>query len=123
MTQQEFHYRVGMMVTTEEFDAINTVYMAADVNKDEFCMYWKKMNRTRIQQATRKAREEQTRGRLKFEVKTIYDIYFKRVDDDTKLCERVMNRRALAVLAKAGIKTEGQALLTVCCNMALFLKE
>lgn len=48
MTKQEFENRVKMIVTDNEFDAINTVYMNSDFDKDEFCTMWRKMNRKRI---------------------------------------------------------------------------
>lgn len=71
MTQQEFEQRVGMAVDAAEFEAINTVYMASDVDKDEFCMYWKKMNLTRIQLAKRDAKAVQERQKKK---SAVYDI-------------------------------------------------
>ena len=51
MTQQEFHTRVQMEVSAEEFEAINVVYMHSDLGKDEFCALWVKMNQTRVSQA------------------------------------------------------------------------
>ena len=68
MTQQEFTQRAKVEVTAEEFEAINLVYMNSDLDKDEFCTMWRKMNRSRVQKALaeRKAQfeEEQKRNRL-----------------------------------------------------------
>lgn len=57
MMKQEFESRVGMKVSNEEFDAINLVYMNSDIEKDEFCKMWAKMNAKRIS-AYRKAEKE-----------------------------------------------------------------
>ena len=48
MLQQEFENRVGMQVSAKEYAAIEQVYMNSDVDKDEFCKLWAKMNRQRI---------------------------------------------------------------------------
>lgn len=48
MLQQEFESRVGIAVSANEYAAIEQVYMNSDVEKDEFCKLWAKMNRQRI---------------------------------------------------------------------------
>lgn len=48
MLQHEFESRVGIEVSAKEYAAIEQVYMASDVEKDEFCKLWAKMNRQRI---------------------------------------------------------------------------
>lgn len=48
MTQQEFTLRTNVKVNDDEFDAINTVYMNSDIDKDAFCKIWKKMNASRV---------------------------------------------------------------------------
>ena len=48
MTQQEFTQRVNVEVSNSEFEAINVVYMNSELDKDEFCKMWVKMNKTRI---------------------------------------------------------------------------
>lgn len=57
MTQHEFESRVGVKVSTIEYASIERVYMDSDVEKDEFCKLWSKMNRNRIAaiQAEKKA--------------------------------------------------------------------
>lgn len=37
MTRQEFTERTGVQVTEEQFAKINAMYMATDLDKDEFC--------------------------------------------------------------------------------------
>ncbi len=48
MLQTEFQDRVGMVVTPTEYQAIEVVYNASDLLKDDFCKAWKKMNAVRI---------------------------------------------------------------------------
>lgn len=57
MTQKEFQDRVKMQVPAEEYAAIEVVYMNSDLEKDEFCKMWAKMNAKRIA-AYRKAEKE-----------------------------------------------------------------
>lgn len=42
MTQQEFETHTGLTVTTNEYTYIERVYMASNLQKDEFCNEWKK---------------------------------------------------------------------------------
>lgn len=51
MTQQEFTKRTKVEVNTNEFEAIHVVYMASDLDKDEFCKVWCKMNKSRVEKA------------------------------------------------------------------------
>lgn len=51
MTQREFTQRTLVEVSAEEFNAIHVVYMSCDLDKDEFCKVWCKMNKTRVQAA------------------------------------------------------------------------
>lgn len=51
MIQHEFESRVGIKVSATEYAAIEQVYMSSDVEKDEFCKLWAKMNRVRIANA------------------------------------------------------------------------
>lgn len=57
MLQQEFENRVKMSVSVEEFNAINHVYMVSDLDKDEFCKMWCKMNFKRVAAAKKEQRE------------------------------------------------------------------
>lgn len=51
MTQQEFTQRTKVEVSNDEFWAINEVYNNSDLDKDEFCKMWCKMNKSRVQNA------------------------------------------------------------------------
>lgn len=75
MTQQEFTERTMVEVSVEEYSAIETVYMNSDLDKDEFCKMWRKMNKTRVENAKVermiKAKDEVNRDTLhKFYHKT-----------------------------------------------------
>lgn len=61
MTQKEFQDRVKMQVSAGEYTAIEVVYMNSDLEKDEFCKMWAKMNAKRIA-AYRKAEKENKRN-------------------------------------------------------------
>lgn len=51
MTKQEFTNRTLVQVTDEEYAAIEVVYMASDLEKDQFCKMWCNMNKSRVQNA------------------------------------------------------------------------
>lgn len=48
MNKQEFENRVLVKVSEVEYEAIETVYMNSDLDKDEFCKLWCKMNARRV---------------------------------------------------------------------------
>lgn len=61
MLQSEFTAR-AIPVSTEEYNHIEQVYLNSDLDKDEFCKVWCKMNASRVkaykkQQAELKAKE------------------------------------------------------------------
>lgn len=58
MTQQEFESRVSMKVSYKEFEAINEVYMNSDLDKDDFCKAWIKMNQSRVNKAKAEAKAQ-----------------------------------------------------------------
>lgn len=65
MLQSEFKDRTGVDVSFEEYQAIENVYMESDLNKDDFCKMWCKMNASRIRaakkaQAEKEAKEKET---------------------------------------------------------------
>lgn len=64
MTQQEFTSRTLVEVSTEEFWAINEVYNNSDIDKDEFCKLWRKMNANRVAEAKAKAKAQAEQERI-----------------------------------------------------------
>ena len=65
MTQQEFQTRVQMEVLPEEFDAINIVYLNCNLDKDDFCKMWVKMNESRVKKAIAEAKKAQREAERK----------------------------------------------------------
>jgi hypothetical protein len=90
MTQQEFTQRVNVEVSNKEFEAINEVYMNSDLDKDEFCKMWVKMNKTRVAkaQAEQKAQEEEMK-----KMDYLYNLYHKYNDynNDFKLYWEILS--------------------------------
>lgn len=68
MLQSEFKERTGVDVSFDEYQAIEKVYMASDLDKDEFCKTWCKMNASRIKAAKKamaeKVAKDKARTRL-----------------------------------------------------------
>ena len=107
MLQSEFEERVGMKVTPAEFEAIEVVYNNSEVDKDEFCKIWRKMNATRVRQAIAKRKKFEELMALKGKV---WDIYMKvkniPYSEDYEWAEEKLSTRDIATLSKAGIKVE-----------------
>lgn len=61
MTRNEFETRTGVQVTDVEFWSINEVYNNSNVDKDEFCRLWKKMNPVRVATANAARTAEEKR--------------------------------------------------------------
>ena len=59
MTQYEFESRVGISVSAQEYESIEVVYMASDLQKDDFCKLWVRRNRARIQKVKKEEEERQ----------------------------------------------------------------
>ena len=104
MTQKEFTQRVKVEVSNDEFDAINVVYMNSDLNKDEFCKMWCKMNASRVKEAKaemkRRAQEEAERN-------TLFKFYDKTRDESswwTPITYVPMTCREIEAMCHAGIK-------------------
>ena len=62
MTQQEFFNRTRVEVSLDEFLSIHEVYNHSDLDKDEFCKLWCKMNKTRVKAAKAAEMDAQRRG-------------------------------------------------------------
>ena len=104
MTQQEFTQRVNVEVSNKEFEAINEVYMNSDLDKDEFCKMWVKMNKTRVQNAKVermfKAKDEAYRDAL-------HKFYTKNDDVNefmTPICYVKISTYEVQAMRYAGIK-------------------
>ena len=108
MTQQEFTQRVNVEVSNKEFEAINEVYMNSDLDKDEYCKMWVKMNKTRVQNAKVermiKAKDEAYRDAL-------HKFYTKNDDVNefmTPICYVKISTYEVQAMSYAGIKVANE---------------
>lgn len=105
MTLQEFENRVKMTVSADEFDAIHVVYMASDLDKDEFCAMWRKMNRKRIARAKAEAKK-QAEEQMKRDCTFALFNKLRRYSFDEKitlLAPTVLNEKECCLLENVGI--------------------
>lgn len=82
MTQKEFTERTKVEVGAEEYDAIETVYMYSDLDKDEFCKLWCKMNPSRVKAAKQAAKEAAKKDAAK---DVLFDLYTRMRSGDQTL--------------------------------------
>ena len=108
MTQQEFTNRTNVEVSYNEFNAIHEVYMNSDLDKDEFCKMWLKMNKTRVQNAKVermiKAKDEAYRDAL-------HKFYTKNDDVNefmTPICYVKISTYEVQAMSYAGIKVANE---------------
>ncbi|WP_308284924.1 hypothetical protein [Prevotella sp.] len=104
MTQQEFTQRAGIPVDATEYAAIETVYMNSDLDKDEFCKLWVRMNHKRVNKAKEeriaKEKEEMLKGQL-FMIATK-----PKCNDFTKLADCFYTKKEKKTLERVGIYME-----------------
>lgn len=104
MTQVEFEKRVEMTISSNEFDAINVVYMNSDLDKDEFCKMWVKMNKSRVSAYKEKEKEQEL-------ISKVLDIKAKSLcfqgDDWWKLGVEILTKKEIETLKEYGIEMEG----------------
>ena len=105
MTKQEFEARVEMKVDEREFDAINVVYMNSDLEKDEFCKMWEKMNAKRISVYLKAEKEKQEKyEHISFLYSTmclLRNLAYKSGWDSS--CEKLITNKVCTELEKANI--------------------
>lgn len=107
MTKQEFENRVMMNVSNEEYVAIEIVYMNSDLEKDEFCKMWAKMNAKRIKVAKAIAMET---ARIQALKDNVYNMFAKRrylsFEESTKLAPESFTEKEIDILKQVNIKIE-----------------
>lgn len=110
MLQQEFETRVKMIVDRDEYvNVIEPMYMAADVDKDEFCRLWAKMNHKRIEAAIKAQKEAKKEARLKERLFNVYCAIPRRCEKLNKpqhmvKAYDVLNSREKGLLSSVGIE-------------------
>lgn len=128
MTQQEFTQRVGMQVSADEYGAIEQVYMASDVDKDEFCKLWVKMNTQRVKAAkalaAQRERERKQREQLWNIVMTFGGMSYEVMQSQAS---EQLTKRQQQLLRTVGIQTESdewncKLLSTVLYEIKKYLK-
>lgn len=102
MTQQEFFKRTGVEVSDKEFAAISEVYVMSDVDKDEFCKMWRKMNATRVKTAKMKRDSERREDAARV---LVWQFYKKTTSEDlyAPITAIKMNAAEVKAMAVVGI--------------------
>ena len=125
MRQFEFEERVKVRVSPKEYEAIETVYLYSDLDKDEFCKMWVKMNKKRVEEAMeleKKAKErlelEDRAWQVYFKVKNVIDADF---DKWSSYCSSVLNHKEQRLVEKLGFKIAWKELGTLRYELAQFL--
>lgn len=101
MIQKEFEERVIVKVSAKEYEAIETVYMQSDLDKDEFCKLWIKMNKSRVNQAKKDKVEEEEKEKTRtmlFELSNI-----PQEKDFSLLADNYYNKKSKKVMESVGI--------------------
>lgn len=101
MMQKEFEERVIVKVSAKEYEAIETVYMQSDLDKDEFCKLWIKMNKSRVNQAKKDKVEEEEKEKTRtmlFELSNI-----PQEKDFSLLADNYYNKKSKKVMESVGI--------------------
>ena len=83
MLQSEFTERTKVQVSSEEFEAINEVYMHCDLDKDSFCSLWCKMNRSRVEAAKAEIQHQKRLEKLslfEYMKEKVTDLVFKEAE-------------------------------------------
>ena len=105
MTQKEFQDRVKMQVSAQEYAAIEVVYMNSNLEKDEFCKMWKKMNAKRISVYLKSEKEKQEKyEHISFLYSTmclLRNLAYKSGWDSS--CEKLITNKVCKELEKANI--------------------
>ncbi len=93
-----------MSVSVDEFNAIHVVYLASDLNKDDFCKMWVKMNRSRVDAAKKALKERQQRN---WRINRLLKIEGKlQKADSWEAAEDVLTESDIKVLASVGISVK-----------------
>ena len=106
MTHIEFETRTMVAVSSKEFDAINEVYMNSDLDKDEFCKMWCKMNASRVARAKEEIKKAEAEAARKDMAMDIYVTLTFGVEG-LKDADDCLNSKQKRFLADEGIALQG----------------
>lgn len=104
MLQQEFEARVKIHVSYKEYEAINEVYSNSDLNKDEFCKEWVRMNQKRVNQAVAEEKERQHLSAIKDKAWDIIILHRYNYGKLQKPASQTLSARHMAFCESVGIK-------------------
>lgn len=110
MTKIEFENR-AMEVSNKEFEAINEVYMNCDLDKDEFCKMWCKMNAKRVKaykEAKKAEAIQQTKREKLWQIVNRQYIY----EEFCSPVVAVLDENDINALLDAGIKLDDDKALS-----------
>ena len=109
MTKQEFENRVKVQVTDQEYySVIEPMYMNSDVDKDEFCAMWRKMNHKRVKAYLAdqlKRKQEQERKDRLFDLK--WEIECLPAEKKHTFAVLYFTEKQMQDLKDVGIETDG----------------
>lgn len=108
MLKTEFEERVKMSVSDDEYyHIIEPMYMASDVEKDEFCSLWRKMNRNRVALYREEKRRREEHERLMYRLWKLEQKLFSLSISAAvyMMAEDLISDRDINLLKSVGIKT------------------
>lgn len=124
MTQQEFTLRTGVEISRSEFDATHTVYMFSELDKDEFCEMWCKMNATRVKRAKVERMEQYREAAYKDTLHKWFNKWrgTQKLHDNynTPMAHIKISTYEVRAMSYAGIMLDG-TLSDVCYKVGLYL--
>ncbi len=123
MLASEFEKRTQVKVGVNEFKAINEVYMHSDLDKDEFCKMWCKMNQSRVKKAIQAKEEAERLYEIKADVFEVYSsINGVSWSEATKNADEFLSYSQRDALVAAGIEVYDKLVYQVAYECAEFLK-
>ena len=102
MMQSEFEKMTGVKVSSDEYKAIETVYMSSDVDKVLFCQHWMDINVKRVSKAKEEREEAERKANLKMKLAEI-DSWYIGPHDYSKVAYEFFNKEQKKVLKEAGL--------------------
>ncbi len=103
MTKQEFESRVNVIVSESEYCSIEQVYLNCEIDKDEFCAIWRKMNKNRVAKAIAKQKKSEKEALLRSK---LFDIINKPAKQSgwNKRPSEVFTKKELKLIESVGIE-------------------
>lgn len=116
MLKQEFEARVKVEVSTEEYAAIETVYLNCDLDKDAFCKMWKCINKQHIAELKTAQAKVAEKAEMLRKVEQIYQY----VSDHFYLTSR---RWFPALLSETDTELLDKAEINYNCSLYMFMEN